>query len=292
MSGTLQTIDHASLIVQQASSDDDMVSLWLGKYRRSAHTRRGYEIDARTFRAFTGKPLRQVTARDVQAFADTLTNLAPATQARRLSAVKSLIKLAHRIGYLPFDVAAPLQLPVVKDTLIERIMSEWDMQRMLGLERNPRNAALLRLLYLGGLRISEACQVQWRDLTPRDDSMQLNVLGKGGKTRPVMLPKPLWDRISILRGPAGPDDPIFRSREGGALDPSQVHRIVKIAARRAKLSAEVSAHWYRHAHISHSLDHGAPPHVVRATVGHASLETTTRYIHVRPGDSSSRYLTA
>ncbi|MEO8666727.1 MAG: site-specific integrase, partial [Ignavibacteria bacterium] len=39
----------------------------------------------------------------------------------------------------------------------------------------------------------------------------------------------------------------------------------------------VSPHWLRHAHVSHSLDRGCPVHVVSQTVGHASLNSTTRY---------------
>ena len=101
-----------------------------------------------------------------------------------------------------------------------------------------------------------------------------------------------------MRG-SDPDAPVFRSREQrreGAvtdqrvMDPSQVHRIVKRAAQRAGLAADVSAHWIRHAHVSHALDRGAPAHLVQATVGHASLSTTSRYAHARPNDSSSRYL--
>ena len=83
---------------------------------------------------------------------------------------------------------------------------------------------------------------------------------------------------------------MFRSRKSGPLDPSQVHRIVKAAAERAGLSAEVSAHWLRHAHASHSLDRGAPIHLVQQTLGHASVATTGRYLHARPTDSSARYL--
>ena len=295
-SGVLQVADPvpAGLLVApiapQASSDDDMVALWLDTYR-SPHTRRGYAMDIRAFRAFVAKPLGTVTVRDIQAFAATLTGLADATAARRLSAIKSLVALGHRLGYLPFDVGAPIQPPAVKDTLAERIMSEWEMQRMLGLERQPRNAALLRLIYGAGLRISEVCGLLWRDLTARDDAGQINVFGKGGKTRVVLLPAPLWARIAALRGDFGPDEPVFRSRSGGGrLVPMQVHRIVKAAAKRAGLPAAVSTHWLRHAHVSHALDRGAPVHVVRATVGHASLETTTRYSHARPGDSSARYL--
>jgi len=185
-----------------------------------------------------------------------------------------------------------VQLPAVKDTLAERIMSESDVQRMLALETDPRNAALLRLIYAAGLRISEACGLRWRDLTQRDDAGQVTVFGKRGKTRVVRLPSPVWQRLVVLRGDADEDAPVFQSREGGHLDASQVHRIVKAAARRAGLSEAVSAHWLRHAHASHALDRGAPVHVVRASLGHASLETTTRYSHARPNDSSALYIAA
>ena len=44
------------------------------------------------------------------------------------------------------------------------------------------------------------------------------------------------------------------------------------------------------AHASHSLDRGAPLHLVQATLGHSSISTTERYLHARQDDSSSRYL--
>ena len=115
------------------------------------------------------------------------------------------------------------------------------------------------------------------------------MFGKGGKTRAVLLKTSMWQDLVALRG-ADPDAALFRSREGGARDPSQVHRVVKTAARRAGLSLAVSAHWLRHAHVSHALDRGAPVHLVQATVGHACLATTSRYAHARPSDSNSRYL--
>jgi len=94
-----------------------------------------------------------------------------------------------------------------------------------------------------------------------------------------------------LRGDGGnADDPVFRSRKGGALDPSQVHRIVGKAARRAGIKAPVSPHWLRHAHASHALDRGAPIHLVQATLGHASVATTGKYLHARPSESSAKYL--
>jgi integrase/recombinase XerD len=186
-------------------------------------------------------------------------------------------------------VGAAIRLPRAKQTLSERILDVDAVLHLLALERNPRNKALLRLLYLGGLRISEACALCGRDLAARYDAGQVTLFGKGGKTRAVLLKASIWQELIALRA-EDPDAPVFRSRQGGALDPSQVHRIVKQAAQRAGLPETVSAHWLRHAHVSHALDRGAPVHLVQATVGHASLTTTSRYAHARPGDSSSRYL--
>ena len=71
---------------------------------------------------------------------------------------------------------------------------------------------------------------------------------------------------------------------------SQVRRIVYAAARKAGLEQKVSPHWMRHAHASHALDRSAPIHLVQATLGHASVATTGRYLHARPNASSGEYL--
>ena len=276
-----------ALAPQQARSDEHLVALWL--HGRSAGTQRAYSADLAAFLAHAQRPLHAVTLGDMQAFQDTLACLATATQARRLSAVKSLLSFGHKTGYLPVNVGAAIRLPKVKQTLAERILDVEAVLHMLALERKPRNKALLRLLYLGGLRISEARGLRVRDLSVRDDAGQVTVFGKGGKTRAVLLKASMWQDLAALRS-AEPDAALFRSREGGALDPSQVHRIVKAAAKRAGLSLAVSTHWLRHAHVSHALDRGAPVHLVQATVGHTSLATTSRYAHARPSDSSSRYL--
>ena len=275
------------ILPAQADNEARLVALWL--HGRSPATQRAYQADLAAFRAVIPAPLRQVTLGDLQAYQDSLAALAPTTQARRLSAIKSLLSFGQRTGFLAVNVGAAIRLPKAKQTLSERILDVDAVLHLLALERNSRNKALLRLLYLGGLRISEVCSLCGRDLAPRDDSGQVTLFGKGGKTRAVLLKPSIWQELVALRA-EDPEAPLFRSRQGGALDPSQVHRIVKQAAQRAGLPDAVSAHWLRHAHVSHALDRGAPVHLVQTTVGHASLTTTSRYAHARPNDSSSLYL--
>src|SRR5215210_4323674 len=276
-------------IPAQADTDRDLIAMWVAR-SASPHTRRNYQRQAARFLAFVNRPLAAVRLGDVQAYLDSLHEAAPATRANAVAALKSLFSFAQEIGYLRFNLGKVLKAPPVKNTLAERILDETAVHRMLALEAAPRNRALLTLLYGGGLRISEVCGLRWRDLAERDGAGQVTVYGKGGKTRVVLLSTGTWTLLTGLRGEAGPDAPVFRSRKGGPLDESAVHRVVKAAAERAGLSAEVSAHWLRHAHASHSLDRGAPIHLIQQTLGHASVATTGRYLHARPTDSSARYL--
>lgn len=277
--------------VRQAEHDAQLVAMWL--HGRSRHTQRAYRSDAARFLTFVGKPLPLVTLGDVQAFADALRQeaLAPASQARCLSSVKSLLAFGHRLGYLAFDVGRAVRLPPLKHVLAERILPEVLVQKILMLEPNARNRVLLRTLYAGALRVSELCALKWRDLQPRGGGAgQVTIFGKGSKTRAVLLPAAIWGELTALRGDASDDGPVFRSRKGGHLDPSAVLRLVKAAAKRAGVTGAVSPHWFRHAHASHALDRGAPIHLVQATLGHASVATTGKYTHARPNESSSRYL--
>jgi integrase/recombinase XerD len=137
----------------QATSDEHLALLWL--HDRPANTRRAYARDAAAFLAIVARPLRETTLGDGQRWADSLGHLAPATQARAINAIKSLFRIANRLGYLAFKVAGALRVPIVKNVLAERILSELDVQRVLALEPDARNRVLLRLLYTGGLRVSE-----------------------------------------------------------------------------------------------------------------------------------------
>src|SRR5262249_49789423 len=155
--------------------------------------------------------------------------------------------------------------------------------RMLALESNPRNHALMTLLYYTGMRVSEVCNLCWRDVQPREGGAgQGTGFGKGGETRTILLPPAAYTELMTLRGDVRnqriaktnnrDDDAVFLSRTGrGHLSIIWATQIVKKAAVRAGLSKSVSCHWLRHAHASHALDRGAPAHLVMTTLGHSSL---------------------
>ena len=273
------------------TTDEQIIDLWL--HGRCAATKRGYRAEVQRVLAWTGKSFRETTLADLQGYADSLeaAGLEVATRRRMLASVKSAFTFGHKLGYLPFDTARPLRLPPLRDTLAERILEESQVQRMLALERHPRNSVMLVLLYATGVRVSELCGLKWGDCCARGDGGQVSVFGKGAKTRAILIPASVWRRLMALRGDDAADAPVFRSRKGGGLHPSQVLRIVKKAAAKAGIPNNVVVHTFRHCHASHSLERGASVALVGRTLGHSpNSNATGRYLHARPNDSSARYL--
>jgi len=289
-------------IPSQADDDEHLVELWL--HGKSKNTKGAYQRDLSQFLGFADLPLREVRLGDLQAWADHLEEkgLAPATRSRKLCTIKSLFSFGHRIGYLVYNVGAAISGPKVPNRLAERILSEEKLQRIIALESDLRNHALLRLFYVSGGRVSEVAVLEWRMVQERptgdgEENGQVVLEGKGEKVRSVLLTPSTWEVLMELqsreegRGFGQPGDPVFRSQvTDGPLSRVQLWRIVRKAARNAGINKEVSPHWFRHAHASHALDRGAPAHLVQQTLGHESLATTSRYTHARPDDSSGSYL--
>jgi site-specific recombinase XerD len=278
-------------LIQSGLDQSQIVELWLSR-QRSPLTRSVYRRDLQKLTPLD-KTLAEVDPIDLERFAEKLagSGLAPISQGRTLAAVRSFFRFAERIGFCR-NVACGLQLPRTEQALSERIISREDVQQMIALEPDARNQVLLAVLYAAGLRVSEACGLRWRNLQSRGDAGQILVHGKGGRTRVVLLPVGVWGQLFKLKATARPEGTVFASRSGKALDRSRVLRIVRAASQRAGIEANVTTHWLRHAHASHSLDRGAPIHLVQTTLGHRSVATTSRYLHARPGESSARYISS
>ncbi len=300
-------------IIPEGTTEDKLIELWI-RLKKSPHTQRAYRRDIEVFRAFVEKPLVSVTLEDALDFCDNLDELEIVnrrgevkplednSKRRIINSVKSLFSFAYTSGIFLANVMAAIKPPTAKSAVSQRILSEATVLKMVLLEQDPRNHAILHTLYAAGLRVSELCNLRWRHVIRREEGVQLDILsGKGDKQRHVLLGESSWNVLSAIHKGASADDFVFQSRQevsrdgyykGTRLDTTTVFRIVREAAKQAGVLNwfEVSPHWLRHCHGSHAIDRKAPLTVVRDTLGHSNIAVTNEYAKARPDQSSSHYL--
>ncbi len=268
------------------ASNERIIDLWLS--RKAQGTQKEYLRDVSRFLKFVGnKHLNEITLPDIIDYQNTLTDFSPSTQARKIAAVKSLLAFAYKAGFTIVNVGAAVESVRIPNELANRILTEAEVIRMIDGIKKRRDKVLVHFLYSTGVRVEEAHRMRWAHLS---DGV-LTVYGKGGKTRHIRLTEETLELLESIRPEEWqPNDPVFVSQKGNPLSTKRMWEIVKQSAKNAGIKKDVSPHFMRHSHATHALERGAPIHLVQAQLGHASLVTTSKYVHVRPDDTSSRYL--
>ncbi len=146
-----------------------------------------------------------------------------------------------------------------------------------------RDRLVLLALVTTGLRRSELCALEWRDLElgGREPSLLVRC-GKRSKSRrqplPASLARELW-RLRAARQPE-PTDPVFCGLEGGRLQETILADIIRRAANRAGIEKHVTAHTLRHTAATWLRQELGDTRLVAEYLGHADLSTISRYAHV------------
>jgi integrase/recombinase XerD len=223
--------------------------------------------------------------------------LAKATRARRLSAVKQLMRFAVEEGWRADNPALRLSGPG-RDLRLPQTLDVAEVERLIQAARAStkdrlRNTCLMELLYATGMRVTEL--VSLPDAAARGDPRMLLVRGKGGKERLVPLSPParaamgdwLVERdatVEAARKAKGtvPSKFLFPSRgAAGHLTRQQFFLLIKDFAAQAGVPAtKVTPHTLRHAFATHLLAGGADLRSIQTMLGHADLATTEIYTHV------------
>jgi integrase/recombinase XerD len=184
------------------------------------------------------------------------------------------------------DPETNLELAKERDIEIRHLQRE-ELERMLGAidEKRPnglRDRAIVEALFGTAVRVSELAAMTRRQVDLHKREVQ--VIGKGGKARLVLISTEAAAWIERYLASRGDDHPaLFISKYRGQLTPLGVRRIQKIvedAALRAGLPFKVSPHWLRHSRLTLIARYGKDLQVAQRVAGHASLSTTSRYLHV------------
>ena len=137
----------------------------------------------------------------------------------------------------------------------------------------PLEHALISLLALNGLRVSEATGADIEHLGLERGHRTLTITRKGGKVVTIPLAPRTARAIDLAVGERT-DGPVFLAADGRRLDRHGAGRIVRKAARRAGIGKAVTPHTLRHVHHRRSLDAGVPLRDVQEAASHADPRTT------------------
>jgi site-specific recombinase XerD len=260
----------------------------IDRFLRSAplaeSSRRAYAVDLAEFRAWLRARGETVSDVDTRTLADYTAmlgasrpgreprRLAPATIARKLAAVRAMLRFTLGPSRLPEGSFAPRRgrrLPdVPKTSEIEEVLETFSGDDPISL----RNRALVEVVYSAGLRSREAVDLDLADVD--FDQELVHVRGKGGKERTVPLGEEAAYRLGRYLRDGRPQhargavDALFLSVRGRRLDTSTLRRLVP------------HPHRLRHAFATHLLEGGADLRVIQELLGHSSLSTTQVYSHV------------
>jgi integrase len=152
--------------------------------------------------------------------------------------------------------------------------------------------ALISLLALNGLRVSEAIGANIEALGLQRGHRTLTIVRKGGKTVTVPLAPRTARAVDLAVGERC-EGPIFLTASGERLDRHAAARVVRRVARRSGITKRVGPHTLRHAFITAALDAGVPLRDVQEAASHADPRTTMRYDRARVSlDRHATYIVA
>jgi integrase/recombinase XerC len=229
------------------------------------------------------------------------TGISRATLARRIVSIRAFTYWAASQGWIPSDIGSDLAIPKAHKTLPE-VLNHSQTQIVLdaivakaGEDPTPiniRDLAMIEVLYASGIRVSEICGLNIRDIDWERNT--LLVLGKGDKERIVPIGLPALAAVKNWLSAGRPeftntnsDDAVFLGARGKRIDQRTVREVVYDAME--AIGSHMSPHGLRHTAATHLLEGGADLRTVQEILGHSSLATTQIYTHVSPERLKTAY---
>ncbi len=258
---------------------DQFASYMIGE-RKSRYTIKEYTFLARIFKSFVGKPLKDVTAMDVERFKRYLATTKKYSKSSQYLGIKAI-----KLFYKSRNINPPVNLtPPKRNIHMPSYLNEEDAKKLIEKSReNSRTSAIISVLAYTGMRVGELCGLKIEDVDSSEGIITIHA-GKGDKDRIVVMPDECREAIEeylktrLLKDTD--NDFLFVSRKGSKLDTSTVERIVKALAREAGIAKKVTPHVLRHTFATAVLRNGGDIRFIQQILGHSSVATTQIYTHL------------
>lgn len=215
-------------------------------------------------------------------FQGEMAHLSLATRNRRSSTLKSFFRWSFEQKFLSQDLSLQIHAPKVPQKLPRFISADEAIALLKTLEKKEQPAEkklLVYLLYGCGLRVSEACSLQWKQV---DTSQRLlRIVGKGQKERVVAIPNTVCNLLALHKTKQLPKELSNYVLNGDSpLSTRAAYSWIRDLGTQAGLLRPLNPHALRHSFATHLLTSGADIRVLQELLGHQSLTATQKYTHL------------
>jgi integrase/recombinase XerD len=170
-----------------------------------------------------------------------------------------------------------------KSSKLPPVMSPDEIKKLIDGVTNIKHRTIIMLLYSTGMRLSEIAKLKIADIDSRNMRIKI-VQGKGAKDRFTILSEQVLLELRAYYIIYKPKEYLFNgSRPGRSISLRNIqHLVQKGVAQIGLASKHYTVHTLRHSFATHLVDNGADLHTVKELLGHTSLQTTMRYMHLSP----------
>jgi site-specific recombinase XerD len=169
----------------------------------------------------------------------------------------------------------PSKLYPRKEFVLPAVMTQDEVKHLFTHCQEPRQRAVISLLYGCGMRLGEVQRLQFSDIE-RANKRILIRQGKGNKDRYTLLPQGVLVELEKYYRSYRPNTYLFESKQykGRPLHPRSVQTIVNAAMTSSGFeSGKFTSHTLRHSFATHILDGGCDMHTIKTLMGHSKIET-------------------
>lgn len=249
------------------------------KARYAATTIAAYMHEARKFEREHGSLLDAAPATILEYITGEGARVAASTVARSLSALRAFYAWALLMGKVTESPVKDARGRKIGRRL-PRVLSESEASAIIEADLSARDRAVILLMLLAGLRLTEVSRLCRRDVDLSSQSVRVE--GKGDKERVIPLHSDVVDALKtwLKAHPRLPGDALFPGYKGSGLQRRAIESLVARAGEKAGLSKKVTPHMLRHTFATRLLRSGANLRQVQELMGHASVATTQIYTHI------------
>jgi site-specific recombinase XerD len=183
------------------------------------------------------------------------------------------------LGWTPMELNLP---PRPAHKQLPRVLSVEQLEHLFATTDHPKHRALLMTAYAAGLRVSEVVRLQITDIESDPSRMLIRInQGKGNKDRYSLLSDRLLVELRAYWKIECPRPWLFPGSKAHQPMPSgTAQKIYNQARGRAGIELGSGFHTLRHSFATHLFDAGVDPHTIQLLLGHRSIKTTLKYVHV------------